>query len=117
MGRKGWLALAGGLAGAVNGIFGGGGGMVLLPMLSRQGNLKGRKAFATSVGIMLPICLASAAVYLLHGQVDWGLAAPYLLGGALGGLIGGWTFGKVPVKFLKVLFALFLLYGAVRYLL
>ena len=39
-----------------------------------------------------------------------------LLGGALGGLIGGRTFEKVPVKWLKVIFGLFLLYGGVRYL-
>ena len=34
MEKSGKLALSGGCAGAINGLFGGGGGMVLLPMLS-----------------------------------------------------------------------------------
>ena len=45
----------------------------------------------------------------LGGQVNG------VFGGG-GGLIGGLTFEKVPVKWLKVLFGLFLLYGGVRYL-
>lgn len=105
------------LAGAVNGLFGGGGGMVLLPLLQRQGGLEGRRLFATSLAVIFPMCLVSGAVYLLHGGVSLREAAPYLLGGLAGGALGGVTFQKVPVKFLKAAFAAFLLYGGVRYLL
>ena len=42
---------------------------------------------------------------------------PYLAGGAAGGLIGGAVFEKVPVRALKIIFGLFLLYAGVRYLL
>ena len=116
MSGKNKLRLAGALGGAVNGIFGGGGGMLLLPLLSRWGGLGGRAVFASCVAVIFPVCLASAAVYFLRAQLDLSAAWPYLLGGGLGGLIGGLTFEKVPVKWLKVLFALFLLYGGVRYL-
>ena len=44
-------------------------------------------------------------------------ALPYLLGGIGGGAVGGMTFEKVNVRWLKVIFALFLLYGGVKYLL
>ncbi len=117
MGKKIRLALAGGLAGAVNGIFGGGGGMVLLPLLTRWGGVTGRSAFATCVAAIFPMCAVSAAACLMQGKVDWGRALPYLAGGAVGGAVGGLTFGRVPVGLLRVLFALFLLYGGVRYLL
>ena len=40
-----------------------------------------------------------------------------LLGGGLGGVIGGMTFEKIPARWLKIIFGLFLLYGGVRYLL
>ena len=111
------LRLAGALGGLVNGVFGGGGGMVLLPLLGRWGDLRPKAVFANCVAVILPVCLVSAAVYFLHAHLDLSAAWPYLLGGGLGGLVGGATFEKVPVKWLKVLFGLFLLYGGARYLL
>ena len=110
-------ALSGTAAGLVNGLFGGGGGMVLVPVLSRQGRLEDRQLFATSVAVILPICAVSAAVYLFRGGVPLGDAAPYLVGGALGGILGGKTYGKVSTLWLRRLFAAFVLYGGVRYLL
>jgi len=110
-------ALAGIGAGLINGLFGGGGGMVLLPLLTRWEKLEEKKAFATSVGVILPMCCLSAAVYLWQVRPGLGQVAPYLLGGAVGGLLGGLTFRRVPVKALRFIFALFLLYGGARYLL
>ena len=110
------LRIAGALAGAVNGIFGGGGGMILLPLLSRWGGIDSKSLFATCVAIIFPICLVSTAVYFTQTGLSLLSALPYLIGGTAGGLAGGLTFRKVPVKWLKVLFALFLLYGGVKYL-
>lgn len=90
--------------------------MVALPLLSGDPRLQGRTLFATCVAIIFPICLVSAAVALWQGQATWGQALPYLLGGLAGGAVGGATFEKVGVRFLKLLFAAFLLYGAMRYL-
>ena len=48
-----WPArIAGGAAGLANGLFGGGGGMVFLPILSRWGNLKSRQLYATCVAVI-----------------------------------------------------------------
>ena len=44
-------------------------------------------------------------------------ALPYLLGGLAGGLVGGRLFRCVSVEWLRGLFAAFLVYGGVRYLL
>ena len=114
--KKG-VGLAAALAGAANGLFGGGGGMVLLPLLQRQGGLEERRLFATSLAVIFPMCLASGAVYLFRGGVDLAAALPYLLGGLAGGALGGALFQQVPVRWLKAAFAAFLLYGGVRYLL
>ena len=91
--------------------------MVLLPLLERWGALEEREVFATSVSVMLPVCGISAGAALLAGDSGtlWA-AAPYLLGGAAGGFLGGATFRRVPVEWLRRGFALFLLYGAWRYL-
>ena len=109
--------LAGAAAGLANGLFGGGGGMVFLPILARWGGLDQRKLYATCVAVIFPVCAVSAAVYLLRGGVAWTVALPYLCGGLAGGFLGGKLYGKVPTKWLKWLFAAFLFYGGVKYLL
>ncbi len=113
-----WTArIAGASAGLANGLFGGGGGMVFLPIQSRRGRLSQRKLYATCVGVIFPVCLVSAAVYVWRGGVSVWLALPYLAGGLLGGWLGGKLYGKVSTKFLKWLFAAFLFYAGVKYLL
>ena len=113
-----WAArIAGGAAGLANGLFGGGGGMVLLPILSRWGELSQRKLYATCVGVIFPVCIASAGIYLWRGEVSLPAAVPYLAGGLVGGFFGGKLYGKVSTKWLKWLFAAFLFYAGVKYLL
>lgn len=111
---KSWspAALAGGAAGLVNGFFGGGGGMVLVPLLMARCGLDRRRAFACSVAIIFPLCALSAVIYYARGNLDLAAALPYLLGGLLGGLMGGKLFKKVSLVWLKRLFALLILYGA-----
>ena len=60
--------LSGAAAGIVNGLFGAGGGMVLLPLLSRTTQLRDHETFASCVCIVLPLSLVSAGVYLLRGS-------------------------------------------------
>ena len=114
---KGKNGLAGTAAGLVNGLFGGGGGSVLLPLLNRWGTLAPRAAFATCLAAIYPMCCVSAVVYLFQVQPALETVLPYLAGGLAGGVAGGLTFQKVPVRLLKVLFGAFLVYGGVRYLL
>ena len=59
----------------------------------------------------------SAAVYLWQGEIELMTALPYLIGGLIGGWLGGKLYGKVSVKLLKWMFAAFLFYAGVRYLL
>ena len=116
--EKRWPArTAGALAGLANGLFGGGGGMVFLPILSHWGMLNQRKLYATCVAVIFPVCLVSAGIYILQGNVPLTDALPYLIGGLAGGFLGGKLYGKIPTKWLKWLFAAFLFYAGVKYLL
>ena len=109
-----WFALAGAAAGVVNGFFGGGGGMVLVPLLAGKCGLDQRKAFATSVAVIAPLCALSAGIYWFRGDLELTAALPYLIGGLAGGLIGGKVFRKLSMVWLRRGFALLLLYGGVR---
>ena len=109
-----WYALAGGAAGVVNGFFGGGGGMILVPLLTGKCGLDQRKAFATSVAVIAPLCALSAGIYFLRGDLEPAAALPYLAGGLIGGMIGGKVFKKLSMVWLRRGFALLILYGGVR---
>ena len=91
--------------------------MVLLPLLTKWSRLEARSAFATCVAVIFPMCCVSTVVYLFRVRPELALVLPYLAGGVAGGLLGGLTFEKVPVRALKIIFGLFLFYGGVRYLL
>ena len=107
-------AAAGGAAGLANGFFGGGGGMILVPLLTRWCGLDQRRAFATSIAIILPLCALSSAIYFLRGGLDLTAALPYLAGGLAGGFLGGRVFKRLNMTWLRRAFALLSLYGGVK---
>ncbi len=107
-------AVSGAAAGAANGLFGAGGGMILVPLLTRWAKLEDKKAFATSISIIAPLCLVSIVVYCIQGSMEFMQALPYLIGGFFGGLIGGKLFKKIPAKFLHRALGLIIIYGGIR---
>lgn len=110
-------AFCGAAAGIINGVFGAGGGMLLVPLLQRFGLAKDRELFASALCVMLPVSAVSFAVHLLKQSVDWKTALPCCIGGLVGGLLGSLLLPKLPLKWLHLGFGLLILYGAVRQLL
>lgn len=108
------MMLTGALTGIVNGFFGGGGGMVLVPLLRRVIGLEDKQAFANSVAVMLPLCAVSAAAYYFKVGIDLPAATPYLIGGLAGGIISGLSFKRLPPKLLVRAFALLIIFGGIR---
>ncbi len=110
------LMVAGLLAGAVAGLFGGGGGMVLVPLLTAFAGLQEEEVFPTSLSVMLPVCLVCLAVTAAAGTLPWKQALPYLLGSAGGGVFAGVWGKKIPVKWLHRGLGILILWGGWRYL-
>ena len=105
---------SGALAGAVNGLFGTGGGILLVPLLLRAHKLPAQKAFATSLAIILPLSAVTLCVYLQQTPPDWQAAFPYLLGGAVGGFAAGKWLKRLPVIWLRRLFGALLIVAGIR---
>ena len=116
--KKSWLgmALSGLAAGAVAGLFGAGGGMVLVPLLTLLTPLEETEVFPSSITIILPICLVTLAVSAAVGTVPWQDALPYLFGSAVGGWAAGMWGRKIPVKWLHRGLGILILWGGYRYL-
>ena len=109
-------ATAGLLAGTVNGIFGGAGGMVLIPLLGLWTDAEPESIFPLSVCVMLPVCLVSLWFTARSGPLPWAEAVPYLMGSAVGGVLAGLFGGRIPTLWLHRIFGAMLLWGGVRYL-
>lgn len=101
------------LVGTVNGLFGAGGGMVAVPMLKKLG-VDGKEAHSSSVAVILPISVFSLVIYLLGGRVRLSSGLPYILPGLIGALIGTVVLTKIPEKWLRRIFALFMIYAGAR---
>jgi len=108
--------LAGLAAGAVTGLFGAGGGMVLVPLLTLLKAAPEEEIFPCSVSMILPICVCSLIATAALHTVPWGAALPYLMGSALGGLLAGKWGKNIPVKWLHRGLGILILWGGVRYL-
>lgn len=114
---KHWrIGLSGGAAGAVNGLFGAGGGMVLVPLLTSLTELEEDQVFPSSVSIILPICIVSLSIGAWDTGIPFGQAWPYLLGSVVGGIAAGFADRKIPVTWLHRGLGLLILWGGVRYL-
>lgn len=108
--------LAGGIAGAINGLLGAGGGMLLVPLLSLFTDLDEEHIFPTSVTVILPICLISLSISPGFANLPWQQAWPYLLSAIPGGILAGLLNKKIPVKWLHRILGIIILWGGVRYL-
>lgn len=108
--------IAGSCAGAVNGLFGAGGGMVLVPLLGKATDLQEDNIFPASVSIILPICIVSLLFSVQPGDIPWHTALPYLIGSAAGGVLAGLFGKKIPTLWLHRGLGILILWGGVRYL-
>lgn len=114
--RKFLTALGGLGAGVANGLLGAGGGMLLVPLLRKAGVTE-TQAHATSVAVILPLCLLSAVLYLLRGDVTVSAALPWLPWTLGGSLLGAWLLPRCRSQWLRRGFGLLMLWAAVRMLL
>lgn len=110
------IILAGIGAGAVNGLFGAGGGMVLVPLLSLLSKLDDQEIFPSSVSIILPVCLVS--LFLSHPTDDISVSTliTYMAASGIGGILAGILGKKIPTVWLHRLLGVLILWGGIRYL-
>ena len=111
-----YCGLAGFLAGAVAGLFGAGGGMVLVPLLSLLVKLPEDEIFPASVTIIAPICVVCLCMAEQSSLPSWKEALPYLAGSFIGGIATGLVGDRIPTLWLHRILGAFILWGGVRYL-
>ncbi|MDQ1124626.1 sulfite exporter TauE/SafE family protein [Microbacterium trichothecenolyticum] len=97
------------LAGLMSGLFGVGGGTVIVPLLVLVLGFDQRLAAGTSLAAIVPIASVGVITYAVEGHVAW-LPALILAAGAVGGAqIGTWLLPKLSQTALRWSFVAFLL--------
>ena len=106
--------LIGTLAGLFSGLFGVGGGSVIVPLLVLWLGYEERAATATSLAAIVFVAAFAAAVQGLYGNVD--LRDAVLVGvPAVGGVLAGtWLQQRLPSRAIALLFALVLVASALE---
>ncbi len=108
--------IAGVVAGAAGGLFGVGGGLVLVPMLTGLFGVSQHEAHGTSLAVIGATALAALVVYGAHANVVWTAAAFVALGSLVTARLGARWASRLPAGRLRRAFALFLVLVALRLL-
>lgn len=107
-------AVVGVLAGALSGLFGVGGGILIVPGLVLLLGMGQRLAHGTSLAAILPIAVSGVTAYALEGAVDWPAAGLIVVGASGGAVLGTYALRRLSQVVLRLLFGMFLLLTAVR---
>ncbi len=76
------------LVGALSGFFGIGGGFLIVPGLMGATAMPLINAIGSSLVAVTAFGVTTATSYAISGLIDWPLAVLFIIGGALGGLLG-----------------------------
>lgn len=101
-------------AGVLSGLFGVGGGFVLVPAFSGLLGLTQRRASGTSLVAVIPISAAAAAGYATSGHVDLFVAVLLVSGGLLGAEVGTRLLDVLALRVIRLGFAALLIAAAAR---
>jgi len=102
------LILLGIAAGLLSGMFGIGGGTIIVPILVLVLGMPQKLAAGTSVTAILPSAAVGAATYAIQGNVDWVAALLLAIGIIAGAQVGSHLLSKLPVGVIQWAFMVFL---------
>ena len=118
-----YLAL-GAFAGTLAGLFGIGGGLVIVPVLIFSFGLQGispdvaaHLAVGTSLATIVFTSLSSIRSHHLHGAVRWDIFRPMTLGIVIGALVGAWTASLLSGPALELVIGVFVILVAIKMIL
>jgi len=104
------LLFIGSIAGLLSGVFGIGGGVVIMPALVYFAGFDQHRATGTSLAILLPpIGLAAAVEYYRHGAVDIRAALIVAVGVFVAAWLGAMVANRLPGNYLRLGFGLFVI--------
>ncbi|MBN7771574.1 sulfite exporter TauE/SafE family protein [Marinobacter daepoensis] len=116
--------LLGALAGTMAGLFGIGGGLVIVPVLIFSFGLQGispeiaaHLAVGTSLATIVFTSISSIRTHHQHGAVRWDLFRPMTVGIVVGAVLGAWTAALLSGPVLETIIGVFVILVALKMIL
>ena len=103
----------GSAGGLLAGLFGVGGGIVMVPLLVILCGFSQHRAHAMSLAGIVPIAVVGAIVFALQGEVDPGIAGLLAAGSLVGAPLGARILDRTPEARLRIAFGVLVLGVAV----
>lgn len=107
---------AGALAGLVNGLFGGGGGMIIVPSLKHLLHYETDVSHATAIAVILPLSVLSGIFYTVFGNFEWGPTLFTSVGVMAGGIFGAVLLKRLTSKPITLIFSAVMAIAGVKML-
>jgi len=107
-------ALLGMAAGVFGGMFGVGGGLVMVPGMVLLMSVPQHRAHATSVAAIVAAATAAVIPLAIEGKVHWDVASLLLIGGMTGAFIGARMISRIPEVWLARAFIIIVIAAAIR---
>ncbi len=111
-----FASLIGCATGLINGLFGGGGGMIAVPFLTYVLKKEPKVAHATAILIILPLCIVSSLLYASFGNFRVDIGLPVIMGVVLGGVVGAIILPKISAPIISIIFAIVMAGAGVKML-
>jgi uncharacterized membrane protein YfcA len=102
-----YAALAGAVCGTCSGIFGIGGAIILVPVLTMLFGYTQLAAQGMSLAFSIATALLTTATYAAKGDVDWAVSVPLAIGGVVSVRYGVDLAHRLPERRLRLLFVVF----------
>lgn len=100
--------------GLTNGFFGGGGGMICVPLLENIYEIDNKKSHATTLAIILPLSIVSSVIYFFENNLNFNDLIFITIGVVVGGVIGAVLLKKLNSKIIRIIFALVMVIAGIR---
>lgn len=100
--------------GCLNGFFGGGGGMLVVPIFTLLCGLEQKKAHSSAIAVILPLSIASCIVYIVNGFFQWSTSLYVGIGSVVGGIVGTLALSKLSNKWISIIFYCLMLGAGIK---
>lgn len=99
------LIVIGIISGVINGFFGAGGGLVIVPMLKKFDTENSKIIHATTLGCVMFMCLSSSVIYFLNDAIDFKLVLFCLIGSLIGSFVSVKLLKKLKNIYIDLIFS------------
>jgi uncharacterized protein len=112
-----WVAAAIGLvSGTTSGLFGVGGGIIMVPAMFWLLHMPIKSAIGTSLAVIIPTALVGTCKHYGQDNVNWKVASALIPTAMAGGYLGAWLVSLLAPDHLRRGFAVFLILVGLRLL-